>query len=45
MLLTYTAVYGVVILSTITVGYVGTKIADKYIRSKKLTESSYEQQV
>ena len=36
MLLTYTAAYGVVVLSTITVCYIGTKIADRYIRNKQL---------
>ena len=36
MLLTYTAAYGVVVLSTITVGYIGTKIANRYIRNKQL---------
>ena len=36
MLLTYTAAYGVVVLSTITVGYIGTKIADRYIHNKQL---------
>ena len=36
MLLTYTAAYGVVVLSTITIGYLGTVVANRYIRNKQL---------